>query len=205
MPEVDAKGNVTLNQITIDAQTISGGNISQVIAEMGVVRNSAQEASYEKTIVTKITANAKVSDTVNAAILNFVTYGTKSTKVLGAGERAGVVDSYKSAFGKLPSAESEWNDVVKIANGRWPSARSESKENKAKTSFSTIYKRGANMSNPKDNAAVTVMAYGLRPAQRNTNSEKAAIQIFKNIFGYAPSSASNWDAVRAIAYSGATR
>ena len=82
---------------------------------------------------------------------------------------------------------------------------SEAKEAKAKTSFKTIYLREANMNNAHDNAAVTVMSYGLRPANRNLNSEKAAIKSFKAIFGFNPSSASNWDAVRAVAYSGATR
>ena len=38
-------------------------------------------------------------------------------------------------------------------------------------------------------AAVVVMAYGLRPANRNFDSEKAAIQIFKNIYGYNPEKA----------------
>ena len=49
------------------------------------------------------------------------------------------------------------------------------------------------------------MAYGLRPAARNLNSEKAGIKNFKAIFGYNPVKATAWDAVRAIAYSGAKR
>jgi hypothetical protein len=61
------------------------------------------------------------------------------------------------------------------------------------------------MNNPKDNAAVTVMTYGLRPAIRNMDSEKSAILIFEAIYDYAPSSAQDWDIVRAIAYSGAVR
>jgi len=138
-------------------------------------------------------------------INNFVTYGTKSTDILGAGERAGVVNSYKEAFDKLPSTIEEWNDVVKIANGRWPNERSTAKEDRAKLSFKTIYLRDADMNQPNDNAAVTVMAYGLRPANRNLNSEKVAITTFRYVFGYSPQTASAWDAVRAIAYSGSTR
>ena len=61
------------------------------------------------------------------------------------------------------------------------------------------------MDNPNDNAAVTVMAYGLRPVDRNIDSEKHAIIIFKNIFKHNPVSAADWDAARAIAYSGAAR
>jgi len=61
------------------------------------------------------------------------------------------------------------------------------------------------MSQPNDNAAVTVISYGLRPGNRNMNSEKAAIKSFKAIYGHAPVSAVAWDIVRAIAYSGAKR
>jgi len=49
------------------------------------------------------------------------------------------------------------------------------------------------------------MAYGLRPQPRNINSENEAIGFFKLIFDKDPTSASDWDVVRAIAYSGATR
>jgi hypothetical protein len=61
------------------------------------------------------------------------------------------------------------------------------------------------MKNSNDNAAVTIMAYGLRPANRNTESEKTAIKSFKYIYGKNPVSAMEWDVVRAIAYSGAKR
>jgi hypothetical protein len=61
------------------------------------------------------------------------------------------------------------------------------------------------MNNANDNAAVTIMAYGLRPAGRNLNSEKAAILSFKYIYKKNPITAEEWDVVRAIAYSGAKR
>jgi len=204
-PATDASGKVTLGQMAADAFTVASGDVSMVTAKMGVNRDATAEAEYNNTIVAKIVSGSGITAQARNTINNFVTYGTPATKVLGAGERAGVVNSYRSAFGKLPATTEEWNDVIKIANGRWPNERSEAKENTAKTSFKTIYLRQANMDDPHDNAAVTVMAYGLRPADRNLNSEKTAIKSFKAIFGYNPSSATNWDAVRAIAYSGATR
>jgi hypothetical protein len=142
---------------------------------------------------------------MKTARTNFVNYGTPTTKILGAGERAGVVNSYKAAFGKIPATEAEWSDVIKIGNGRWPTARSAASEEKAAAEFKKVYKRSPNMQQANDNAAVTVISYGLRPSARNTNSEKAAIKSFKAIYGHAPVSATAWDIVRAIAYSGATR
>jgi hypothetical protein len=116
-----------------------------------------------------------------------------------------VLNSYRAAFGKIPTTAAEWQDLVKIANGRWPQERNTKAEDNAKVIFKKIYKRDPNMNQPNDNAAVTVVAYGLRPAKRNLNSEKTGIIFFKYIFKYAPSSATDWDIVRTIAYSGAKR
>lgn len=169
-------------------------------------RDQALETKVNTTLVTPLVKSfSSMTTEQKNVVLNFVTYGTDSTLKLGSGERAGVISSFISAFNKPPTTNADWSDVLKIANGRWPSQTNVDKENKAKTSFKTIYLRAPDMNNKFDNAAVTVMAYGLRPALRNTKSEAAAIKSFKAIFGFAPTKASNWDAVRAIAYSGAKR
>jgi hypothetical protein len=140
------------------------------------------------------------------AISYFIHTGTPTTILLGSGERAGVLNSYLSVYNKLPTNELEWQDVIKIGNGRWPDERSlESETEAADNYFSAVYKRAPNMEDPHDNAAVTVIAYGLRPAQRNLESEKNAIKIYHSIFNQNPTSAADWDIVRAIAYSGAIR
>jgi len=161
----------------------------------------------EKTTYLKIVAltTATLSQANQYTIADFIHDGTPTTAILGAGERAGSIASFQSAFNRLPATEADWQDVIKIANGRWPTQRSTTAEDRAKISFKKVYLRAANMSNSNDNAAVTVMAYGLRPALRNLNSEKAAIKSFIFIYKITPVSAANWDIVRAIAYSGATR
>ncbi|NIA18328.1 MAG: hypothetical protein GWO79_00380 [Actinobacteria bacterium] len=158
---------------------------------------------YEKIIRSN---EEDISQQVKYSIAAFIHYGTSATKILGAGERAGVVNSYRSVFNKFPRTESGWQDVIKIANGRWPDERNEQAEEATKNEiFKKIYLRDPDMDNPNDDAAVTVITYGLRPANRNMDSEKAGINIFKAIYGYNPESAVDWDIVRAIAYSGATR
>jgi hypothetical protein len=140
------------------------------------------------------------------AISYFIRAGTPTTILLGTGERAGVLNSYLSAFDKLPRNVLEWQDIIKIANGRWPDKRNVEAENRAADIyFSTIYERKPDADNPNDNAAITVIAYGLRPAARNMASEKKAIEIYRSIFGKNPVEAVDWDLVRAIAYSGAIR
>jgi len=205
VPAKDSAGKVTLEQMTTDAKTVATGDVSQVIAEMGVSRDTTAEKTYSEGIVAKVVTDTKITAEVRNTINNFVTYGTKATKILGAGERAGVVNSFKAALGKLPTTEADWNDVMKIANGRWPSQTNKTAEDKATLNFKKVYLRNPDRKNAHDDAAITVMAYGLRPADRNLNSEKAAIKSFKAIYGYTPSAATAWDVVRAIAYSGATR
>ena len=164
-----------------------------------------EAATLNKTINVLFGGLTPSDDSLLREINYFVAYGTPSTAYLGNGERLGVVNSYKSAFNKLPDTYGEWLDAIKIANGRWPSARSENAESLAKETFKIIYQRIPNMAEEYENAAVTVMAYGLRPKPRNLNSERAAIKNFMGIFKKIPTSATDWDAVRAIAYSGAKR
>lgn len=161
-----------------------------------------------KSIYLEITKKTQKNLTMKArySIANFIHEGTETTKILGSGERAGVINSFMEAFGKAPETESNWQDVIKIANGRWPKEVNNTKEEKTKNEiFKKIYKRAPDMTNANDNAAVTIITYGLRPVARNMESEKTGIRIFRGIYGYNPSSASDWDVARAITYSGAKR
>jgi len=162
--------------IATEAAEIVKAKVNDILAKVGLKRSlTSEQAVINKYVRPLLSGMGTITAEAQHAITNFVTYGTPTTLKLGKGERAGVINSYKAAFGKLPTTESEWNDAIKIANGRWPGETSEQAEAKATETFKQIY------------------------------SEKAGIRIFKAIFGYNPSSATDWDAVRAIAYSGATR
>ncbi len=140
------------------------------------------------------------------ALAYFINNGTDNTKVLGAGERGGAVGSFLAAFGRLPRSVEDWQDVVKIGNGRWPKQTNVKAEVAAETVFKKIYLHTPRRTTNKyDDNAVRIIAYGLRPAKRNVASEAAAVKSFKFIFKRAPSKSNDWDIVRAIAYSGAKR
>jgi len=189
------------NSATVNV--VTAGEAQTLISTAAFANLSATEkATYLKIIAL---TTATLSQANQYTIADFIHAGTPTTVILGSGERAGVIASFQSAFNRLPTTEADWQDVIKIANGRWPTQRSTTAEDRAKVSFKKIYLRAANMSNPNDNAAVTVMAYGLRPALRNLNSEKAAIVSFRFIYKITPVSAQNWDIVRSISYSGAKR
>lgn len=197
---------IQLNKIINEAGYVWKGDASVIAGNMAANRNPKAEVSgYNKYTSSLISGISGLEQFNIYALTNFIIYGTETTEILGAGERAGVLNSYKSAFGKLPKTENEWQDAVKIANGRWPSEKSEAALNKGKKEFKKVYLREPDMNNPNDNAAVTVITYGLRPDSRNLDSEKAGILTFKHIYGYNPSSATDWDIARAIAYSGAVR
>jgi len=185
-------------------ETVSGNEATLIYDNNTFVKLD----SFAVVLYEKITRQAKtpLDQRTKYAIAYFIQNGTQTTKVLGAGERAGVLNSYFSVYGKLPVSIDDWKDVIKIANGRWPAQKNlVAESNSANKYFVKIYGRIAKMADAHDNAAVSVIAYGLRPANRNMNSENAANKIFQSVYGHRPNSASDWDLVRAIAYSGATR
>ena len=181
--------------------------VDEIMSVLGVTeRNHVGEQLSRGTLINRLKIDlAKLEPRVQYALTNFITYGSPDTLRLGWGERAGVLNSFIAAFGKAPATADDWSDIIKIGNGRWPTARSEKAENDALAHFKKIYLRDPNRQNPHDDAAVTVIAYGLRPANRNMGSEAAAARIFRAIYGYAATGATDWDIVRAIAYSGAVR
>ncbi len=168
-------------------------------------RDLSLEQKYEAEILPKVINKDNPPAGIRSTILNFITYGTLSTIHLGAGERGGVVASFRAAYGRWPQSEYEWQEILKIANGRWPGSLLPEREQTMKNSFQKIYLRAPQVTNPHDSAALAIMAYGLRSAKRHLTSEAAAINSFRYIYGYNPASAADWDVVRAIAYSGAKR
>lgn len=191
------------------AGQLSDNRLDEILAELQALRDLVKEQQTQITHLQKLLIGVSaVTEEMQNSINSFITYGVDdNTKRLGEGERAAVMYSYKSAFGKLPADESELADAIKIANGRWPSKTSQAAEESAKSSFRRIYKRDANMEDPQDNAAVTIMAYGLRQKAENRNleSEKRGIQIFEALFSRLPVSTQDWNIMQAITYSGASR
>ena len=205
----ECKKDDQIKEIEDKAEKLSNNQLDQILAELKELRNLVKEQQNEIKYLQKfISEMSKITEKMQDAIKNFITYGAdENTKKLGEGERAAVINSFKEAFGKLPSDETELADVIKIANGRWPSVVSADAENRAKEMFKKIYEREADMSNPNDSAAITIMAYGLRQRSENRNlhSEKKGIEIFNDIFGHVPQTTEEWNVMQAITYSGAKR
>ncbi len=150
-----------------------------------------------------IGADPLVSPENKEKLVNFIACGTDSTRKLGEGERAGLLNSYFRSYGKLPATEKDWLDLLKIAHGRWPGERQPLAEREATARFLRVYEHDP--VSQKDQNAIMVMAYGLLPAKRNLESERTALRTFRWVYGRVPASAFDWNTVRAIAYSGARR
>ncbi len=192
-----------------NANLLKNERFDEILTELKQLRDLVKEQNAKIKYLEKLTSDLKeVSEAMQTAINNFITYGVDpNTQKLGEGERAAVIFSYKAAFSKLPETEAELADAIKIASGRWPSTTNDKAEKKAKNQFAKIYKRIPDMNNANDNAAVTVMAYGLRQKaeNRNLNSEKSGIKTFKEIYGHNPSTTEDWNIMQAITYSGSSR
>ncbi len=173
---------------------------------VGAARSTTLEQRYTTTFLPQLApASAKLPEAKRTTILSFVTYGTPSTVRLGSGERAGVVASFKVAYGKSPQTEVDWHDVLKLASGRTPSLRNLTREKDMAAIFRRIYLRVPGATSIYDQNAVTILTYGLRVSPRNLKSEQAALKTFRAIFRRLPKSSADWDTLRAIAYSGAKR
>ena len=188
----------------VDDSMVYFSDVKLVIVDIGVRRDLAKEkegiSKYTKPLIKDVEGLS--SEHINA-ITNFVVYGTKNTQKLGAGERAGVLNSYKSTFSKLPTTQVEWEDVIKISNETLPIETNTAAEDKAKIEFKKVYQREADRENSNDKIAINIIAYGLRPEQRDLDSERTGIRAFMEIYNYLPISAIDWDTIRAITYSGA--
>lgn len=190
-------------------------NLDSLAEKYGVIRDFNKERNIGHSLLNLIYKNNKHWEAelkkqgLYESMLFFITYDHGTTAYLGAGERAGVIDFWKKTKNCdlcIPTNVSDWEDIIKIANGRWPNVEPENEYVKSKEDiFRKIYLRNPDYSNINDEAAMMVMAYGIRPLPRNVDSENEAVGFFKGIYNRNPVSSSDWDIVRAVSYSGAIR
>ncbi len=194
-----------LDDILAEAKILATKDTSLLLNHLGIQADVNKEQAGLIKYQTILDLDKTISNEARLTINDFIVYGTLSTLRLGAGERAAVINSYYRAYSRLPDSEAEWNDLLKIANGRWPNERNSNIENQAKLEFNRVYGRNPEMTNNIDQNTIMVMAYGLMPRPRNLMSEQTAITTFKWIYEHSPVNALAWNIVRAVAYGGAGR
>ncbi len=156
-----------------------------------------------KDIVTRINEEAALVFAQTDPSSYFKNTGTETTFVLGSGERQAATSSFIEAYGKNPTTLVDWIDILNIANGRWPITVNKTVEARAYLNFRAVYGRNADMKNSTDVNALKMMGYGVRSIKtRDLTVERIAIERFKTIFGFNPTTARHWNIMRAIAYSG---
>ena len=185
-----------------EAMVISTGDFAPIRESLQIKRNLGAEQRAIPLIQKVLKGTAQLNQSEQTyALINFIAYGSAHTRYLGFGERMGVVDSFVSAYGKLPVDASDWETVISIANGDRPAKRSPQAEWRAEQAFKRVYGRQANASKSEDRGAIDIMAYGLRNANRNLIAEQNAVVKYRKVYNKLPSLAEEWDIVRAIAYS----
>jgi len=193
-----------MDQIITEADQTINMPVDDFVAEVGRKRNSETETYIKEKYLSILTNGGAEPDNADR-IIYFIAYGTKSTIRHGEGERTGVINSYKSAFNKLPKSAEEWIDVIRIANGCTPIAVSPESESIAAARFFDAYGRNADLTVENDQGAIDVISYGLRPSVRDLERERVGIKLFRAIFNKIPGLARAWDIVRSFAYSGAVK
>lgn len=196
------------DEYTVHAEMLLENRFTELQAELGLKENKDLENDFQKSFLEPLTKNNSLTPSVKTALLYFISYGVdKNTWALGGGERNAVLLSFKEAFDRLPTSLEDMTDIIKIANGRWPATLSQNAEMRAREDFEKIYKRKADINHVRDNAAITIMAYGLRQKAENRNqtSESKAQATFRKIYAHGPSNTREWNILQAITYSGATR
>lgn len=197
--------NVAGLPATISTASTGTSTIVESKKEEVIIKTNVPEPKVEQLIKPLIQKANNVSKELENTLNNFIANGSQSTKNIGEGERAGILNSFQKAFNKLPQTNADWQDIAKIANGHFPSQQSITQEKNALKVFGKIYKRLPDFKNQNDEASLKIIAYGIRSTKRKVEAEIFAIKIFKNIFGKNPSNTTDWDIMRAIAYSGAKR
>lgn len=188
--------------IVSEAVRLVTRTIADIASAVGAPRDFALEQQGMRIVDTVVGASSPLRDTA----LAFITYGTTATVQNGARQRGAAFDSYRLAYGKEPSSENDMADVLHIAVGRTPDTRHHEREQTVEAVFGDLYGRLPNRSNPEDDTAVLMLAYGLqRPTLRDLRLETIAIGLFGRIYGRLPATAADWNAVRAMTYSGAQR
>jgi hypothetical protein len=199
-----SEGPIKVDQtMTKKVDLLTASKVNYLLEETGQSRNLSKERENEIIYLKNLQSRVRlVSTTTKQALVNFITYGVdESTQSLSAKERAAAVSTYKAAFNKLPETKTELADTVKIASGEAPEKVSVTAETKAKAEFKKIYKRAVDLKKPEEANTIKVLAYGLKPAVRNLNAEKVGVAKFFATYKRAPKSDSDWNIVKAIAYS----
>lgn len=187
--------------ITENEALYVNADVQAMLNHLGKSRDLAMEEYYNRVLVPKVVPK-DLAPSLLSAVQNFVNYGTKSNQRLGHGERAGALNSFRAFHGHVPANECEWQEVIRIANTKLPSELDQAREQEIlKTTFPEIYQREARNS-ALDTIAKQMMAYGIRPQIRDLKAETEALKVYKKIYRKLPSTASEWDANRALAYSG---
>jgi hypothetical protein len=190
-----------VSSIVNDAKEIVAKGFDATLKKLGIKRN----ASTEKTVAKTVDVMAKTVSANTAAkktITDFIVYGTEQTSKLTKADRTQATSAYKNVFGKLPTTETQWADLIRIAKGETPQTKNAKAETDAAKEFKKIYGRAAKATNTADKKAIDMIAYGLLSTTKNTKAEKTATDSFKKIYKHAPKTDKEIIIARAMAYSG---
>jgi hypothetical protein len=191
-----------ISSIIAEAREIVAKGFDATLKKLGIKRNTSTEKTVAKTYANVLAKTVSANTATKQTITDFITYGTEQTAKLSKDDRAKVTTTYKNVFGKLPTTETQWADLIRIAKGETPETKNAKAETDAAKEFKKIYGRVAKTTNAADKKAIDMIAYGLLSTTKNAKAEKTATDLFKKIYKHAPKTDKEIIIARAMAYSG---
>jgi hypothetical protein len=125
--EEDVNGTAGVCTLTESEALFVTPSVADILGHLGIARDTAMEDYYNRVLAPRVLGTG-ATDAQIASIRNFINYGTKTNRRLGQGERAGAVDSFHATYGRLPSTDCDWQNVIKIAKTRLPQESNVSRE-----------------------------------------------------------------------------
>jgi hypothetical protein len=189
-----------------EVTTISEEVIADIVVAPNIVPEKPTSRSLEKETqaVKDYVSLTKVVPQKESEwkVINFLAYGsTDKTQAMPSVARKGLLDDYKAVYNRLPSSNSDWQNLAKVADGTTPS-RVLSNEVVAIREFTKIFKSAVNFSNPAHEQFVHMLAYRLRPESRDLSKEQAGLGKYLSTYRANPSNGWAWSVLRSISYSG---
>ncbi|MBI4281645.1 hypothetical protein HY625_02350 [Candidatus Uhrbacteria bacterium] len=202
---------VVVNEVRAVATAIVQ-DVSQLISLLKALGLTvARDVKAETAAAKSALADAKefkvtLSAGVNTVVANFIAYGTSgATAKLGSGERRAVTrDAFDTLGDVANNSDKLLTFIEEIANGKKPSIRNLSKENKQVPAALKLFqqltgKAKPDFKNAKEDLAWNTLQYRVR-FPRDLNAEKVGIARFKKVTGLTPKTTLQWAAVRAYGY-----
>jgi len=182
-----------------DTEVIEESPEESLIPESPVEKNIIMELEALKDF---IAINGVLPNADDWAVIHFLSYDSSGFEGVSLNDRVGLIEDYYDLYGRMPNDEADWEVVLSMSTGEKTEVKINEFEIRALKEFISVYGRLVDFSVPQEERFVHMVAYHLRPMERNLVLENAALIKFVTTYNQIPDTPLLWSVLRAIAYAG---